>query len=106
MSRVRSISAFRFCRGVCIAINANCVAYLSDLGHSAQVTGLVASVVLIFLTIGKIGFGEVFDRLGDLKGALLMTVMVTAAPLLFLLARNTFFAFFSVALLGLAGRLV
>lgn len=62
------------------------VSFLSDVGYSSAYASAVSSVYMILLTASKIIMGFVFDKLGSLKGSLLIGGCCAIFPLIALAA--------------------
>jgi MFS family permease len=62
------------------------VSFLSDIGYSASYAAAIASVYMLMLTACKVGMGFMLDRLGALKGSMLIGGCCVLFPVLALLA--------------------
>lgn len=62
------------------------VSFLSDIGYSASYAAAISSVYMLLLTACKIGMGFMLDRLGSLKGSMLIGGCCVLFPILALLA--------------------
>ena len=84
------------------APNAHTVPYLSDLGYSAAMVSSVIAFSMVFLTVGKIFMGYVFDRFGILVGGLALGIFCILSPTFALLALNPAAPWLHAIFLGLA----
>ena len=78
------------------------MSFLSDIGYSMVFASGVSSTYLFFLTVFKVIMGLVFDRLGSLKGSLLIGVSCVLFPISALLAGFPVFPWIYAFVLGLA----
>ena len=62
------------------------VSFISDIGYSTVFASTVSSVYMILLTVSKIIMGMAFDKLGSLKGSLLIGGCCILFPILALFA--------------------
>ena len=62
------------------------LSFLTDIGYSTAFASIVTSTYMIFLTISKVIMGFVFDRLGSLKGSLLIGSCCVLFPIFAMLA--------------------
>ena len=67
--------------------NVHSAAYFSDLGYSTAFVSSVMSVFMIFLTVGKIILGWVYDRFGILVGNIFISIFCLGFPVFALLSR-------------------
>lgn len=65
--------------------NSNTVAILSDIGYTASYAARISSAYMLMLTVFKIMVGKIFDRIGSLKGSLLIGSCLILFPLAALL---------------------
>jgi len=63
------------------------VAFISDIGYSLAFASTISSAYMMFLSGSKIAMGWVFDRLGSLRGSLLIGGCCAIFPVFALLAR-------------------
>jgi len=68
------------------APNAHTPAYLSDLGYLSGIISAAVALCMVFLTLGKILMGHVFDRFGTMAGGIALGVFAMLSPALALLA--------------------
>lgn len=68
------------------ATNTHTAPYLSDLGYSTAAVSSAVSLMMVFLTVGKIALGAVYDRFGTLAGGLVVSVFSLVFPVFALLA--------------------
>lgn len=83
--------------------NSNTVSILSDIGYSSAFAASVSSAYMIILTICKVGMGHIFDRLGSMKGSMLIGVCCIIFPLVALFNYISFVPWIYVAVLAVAG---
>ena len=84
------------------APNAHTVPYLSDLGYSATMVSSIIAFSMVFLTVGKIFMGYIFDRFGILVGGLSLGIFCILSPTFALLALNPVAPWLHAIFLGLA----
>ena len=77
-------------------------AYFSDIGYTSAYAASVTSVYMVFLTIGKVLLGGIFDRFGALRATVLIGLCCIAFPVLALLGRIPLMPFCYAAVLGIA----
>ncbi len=80
---ITAVFLINFCAG---ATNTHSAPYLSDLGYPSGFISSVISLFMIFLTVGKIILGYVYDRKGAFMGNLVVSVFTLAFPIFALLA--------------------
>ena len=68
------------------APKAHTAPYLGDLGYSAAVASAVVSLSMVFLTIGKVLMGYVYDRFGTITGGLVLGIFCILSPIFALMA--------------------
>jgi len=78
------------------------LAFISDIGYSVTFASVIASTYMIFLTCFKVIMGIAFDRLGSLKGSMLIGVCCVLFPVFALMARMPVFPWIYALVLGLA----
>lgn len=78
------------------------VSFLSDIGYSAAYAATISSVYMLLLTACKVVMGFVFDRLGSLKGSLLIGGCCVLFPILALFAVNPVVPWVYIVLLAMA----
>jgi MFS family permease len=78
------------------------IAFISDIGYSIAFASVISSAYMIFLTIFKIVMGIVFDRLGSLRGSMLIAGCCVLFPVFALLAGFPVFPWIYALFLGLA----
>lgn len=61
--------------------NTHSAPYLSDLGYSTAFVSSVISLYMIFLTVGKLILGSVYDRFGAMVGNILISVFCLGFPI-------------------------
>jgi len=96
------ISAFFLITSFAAATNTHTAAYLSDIGHSTIFISSIMSVFMIFLTVGKILLGILYDRLGALISNLFIAAFCIGFPIFALIARIPLFAFIYAVFIGMA----
>jgi MFS family permease len=62
------------------------ISFLSDIGYPIAFASTISSAYMIFLTVFKVIMGILFDRLGSLKGSLIIGVCLILFPVFALLA--------------------
>jgi len=82
--------------------NTNNVSILADIGHSASFAAAVSSYYMVLLTIVKIVIGRVFDKLGSLKGSLIISSSCAIFPLFALLSHTVWAPFVYVSFMAIA----
>lgn len=70
------------------AANTHSAPYLSDIGYETGFVSTVISVFMLFLTVGKIILGLVYDRFGAFSGNTIVCVFALLFPVFALLASN------------------
>ena len=78
------------------------ISFLNDIGYSMAFASVVSSTYLIFLTLFKVIMGLVLDRLGSLKGSLLIGLSCVLFPIFALFAGLPVFPWIYAFALGLA----
>ncbi len=66
----------------------NTVSFLNDIGYSSTYAASVSSVYMILLTVCKVTMGFIFDKLGSLKGSLLVGISCVLFPIIALFAKS------------------
>lgn len=84
-----------------VCANQHTVAYLQDEGHSASFATGVMSFVMIVLMAGKILVGILYDRLGSVKGNIIVGACCVLYPLTALFAAQSAFAYAYAVLYGI-----
>lgn len=89
---------------LCMAgANSNTVTILSDVGYSAGYAATVSSAYMVVLTICKVSIGHVLDRIGPLKGALLIGGSCVVFPIVALFLRVPVAPWIYICFLAIAG---
>lgn len=89
---------------LCMAgANSNTVTILSDVGYSAGYAATVSSAYMVVLTICKVSIGHVLDRIGPLKGALLIGGSCVLFPIVALFNRFPVAPWIYIFFLAIAG---
>lgn len=94
--------AFFFISFFAAATNTHSAPYLSDLGYSAAFVSLVISLFMVFLTIGKVILGSVYDRFGTLAGNIFIAIFCLAFPVFALLSYLPAIPWVYAACIGMA----
>lgn len=68
------------------ATNTHSTPYLNDLGYPTAFVSAVISLFMIFLTVGKVILGSVYDRMGALAGNIVVCVFALLFPVFALLS--------------------
>lgn len=84
------------------ATNTHSAPYLSDIGYTAAYASAVISLFMIFLTVGKIILGMIYDRFGALPGNIFISVFALGFPILALLSRIPVMAWSYAVCIGIA----
>jgi len=69
------------------APNTHSVAFMIDIGYSQTIASNMITVTMIFLTMGKILMGHLFDRFGTFKGGLMLCTFAITSPIFALLSQ-------------------
>ena len=78
------------------------VAFITDIGYTPHFAAAVSSAYMLLLTVGKVLMGFVLDKLGPLKGSLIIGGCCVIFPILGLFAANPFIPWIFAAVLGIA----
>ena len=84
------------------APTAHTPAHLGDLGYSAGTISAVVALCMVFLTLGKILMGYIFDRFGTIVGGVALGVFAILSPTFALLALYPAAPWLHTIFLGLA----
>ncbi|MDL2234103.1 MFS transporter [Ruminococcaceae bacterium OttesenSCG-928-L11] len=76
--------------------------FLSDIGYSSAFASSVSSVYMLLLTACKVVMGYVFDKLGSLKGSLLIGGCCVLFPIVALFAANPVIPWVYIVFLAMA----
>ena len=76
--------------------------YLSDLGYDPRMISAVIALCMVFLTVGKIIMGHVFDRLGTFVGGIALGMFCILSPVFALYAIHPEAVWLHAIFLGLA----
>jgi MFS family permease len=96
------VIAFFFINFFAGATNTHTAPYLSDLGYPVTLVSSMVSLLMVFLTIGKVLLGAVYDRFGTTMGNLVVIISCTLFPIFALLSRIQLFAWSYVVFVGIA----
>ena len=96
------VIAFFFINFFAAATNTHSAPYLSDLGYTASYVSSFMSLFMIFLTVGKIILGLVYDRFGVMAGNLFVSVFCLGFPVLAYLSYIPAIPWFFAIFLGMA----
>ena len=78
------------------------ISFLSDIGYSIAFASIISSAYFVFLTGFKVFMGLAFDRLGSLRGSMLIGGACVVFPIFALLAAFPVFPWVYALVLGLA----
>jgi len=78
------------------------LSFLSDIGYSVAYASVLSSTYMILLTVGKIAIGWALDRIGSLKGCLLVGGSCVLFPIFALLSGYPGMTWLYVLLLSIA----
>ena len=78
------------------------VAFITDIGHTPYFAAAVSSAYMLLLTAGKVLMGFVFDKLGPLRGSLIIGGCCVIFPILGFFAANPLIPWIFAAVLGIA----
>ena len=82
--------------------NSNTVSILADIGYSNAFAASVSSAYMVMLTVFKILMGRVFDRLGSLKGSMLIGGCCVLFPVTAIFNRISFVPWIYILFLAIA----
>ncbi|MDL2215490.1 MFS transporter [Ruminococcaceae bacterium OttesenSCG-928-N02] len=85
----------------CSSMMQQLVSYVSDIGYDPAFAGRVGAMLMGSLAIGKILLGQLFDRLGAKRAALLSLLMLLSAFSCLLFAQNILFLYAALVFAGL-----
>jgi MFS family permease len=94
--------AFFLISAFAAATNTHSAPYLSDIGYSTAFVSAVISLFMVFLTVGKIILGAVYDRFGTMAGNVLVAVCSLVFPMAALLAHMPAFSWIYAVSVGMA----
>lgn len=95
-------AAFFFISCFASATNTHSTPFLSDLGYSSETVSAVISLFMIFLTVGKILLGFLYDKLGSLVSAVFIGCCSILFPISALLSGSMPFPWIYAVLVGTA----
>ncbi|NLY51583.1 MAG: MFS transporter [Firmicutes bacterium] len=95
-------TAFFLISAFAAATNTHSTPYLSDIGYPTAMVSAVISVFMVFLTIGKIILGAVYDRFGTMAGNALVAISSLIFPVAALLSHLPVFPWIYAVSVGLA----
>ena len=84
------------------ATNTHTVPYLSDMGYPIATVSLVMSMFMVFLTVGKIIFGLIYDRMGIMAGNICISLFCLTFPIAALLSYIPMFTWVYAVAIGMA----
>lgn len=84
------------------ASNTHSSAYLSDLGYDTAYVSSVISLFMIFLSLGKIILGSIYDRFGTRAGSAVVSFFCLLFPVFALLSRIPAMAYTYAVFIGMA----
>ena len=84
------------------ATNTHSAPYFSDIGYPLAIVSAVMSIFMLFMTIGKIGLGIIYDRFGAMAGNLCIAICAVTFPISALLSNIPIFPWVYAVSLGIA----
>jgi MFS family permease len=84
------------------ATNTHSAPYMSDIGYSTAMVSAVISLFMLFMTVGKILLGMIYDRFGSMAGNILIAVCSLIFPIAALLSHISAFTWVYAVTLGMA----
>lgn len=84
------------------ATNTHSTPYLLDIGYPTETVSAVISLFMIFLTVGKIILGFLYDKFGSLVGAVIIGICCILFPIAALLSKTMPFPWIYAAVVGIA----
>ena len=84
------------------ATNTHSTPYLTDLGYPIATVSLVISLFMVFLTIGKVILGLIYDRFGIMAGNIFIAVFCLTFPIAALLSHIPAFPWVYAIAIGIA----
>ncbi|NLJ86145.1 MAG: MFS transporter [Firmicutes bacterium] len=84
------------------ATNTHSAPYLSDIGYSTAMVSAVISLFMVFLTVGKIILGVIYDRFGTMAGNVLVAVCGLIFPVAALFSHFPAFPWIYAVSVGMA----
>ena len=84
------------------ATNTHSAPYLSDLGYTTVFVSYVIALFMIFLTVGKIILGFVYDHFGAMAGNIIVCIFCLGFPILALLSHIPAIPWFYAVFIGMA----
>ena len=84
------------------ATNTHSAPYFIDIGYSMGFVSIIIAVFMVFLTVGKIILGLVYDRFGTLSGNVFIAVCCLIFPIAALLSYMPAFPWIYAVAIGLA----
>ena len=82
--------------------NSNTVSILNDIGYTSAYSARISSIYMVLLTVCKIIMGGVFDRLGSLRGSMLIGAALVLFPIAAQFNHISWMPYLYVLLLALA----
>ncbi|MBQ4086577.1 MAG: MFS transporter [Clostridia bacterium] len=95
-------ASFLFIACFAAATNTHSTPFLIDLGYPSETVSAVISLFMIFLTVGKIILGFLYDKLGSLVSAVFIGVCCIVFPVAALLSGNMPFPWLYAVFVGIA----
>jgi len=96
------VTAFFFFNSFATAANAHTAPYLSDLGYMTTYVASVLSLYMVFLTLGKIFLGSIYDRFGAMAGNVFVSVFCLGFPIFAYLSYIPAMSWIYAVFLGIA----
>jgi len=93
---------FLLLASVSSATNTHSAAYLTDIGYSTMIVSAVISLYMIFLTVGKVILGLIYDRFGSLAGGFCTAICSIIFPVAALFAYLPVFPWVYAVTIGMA----
>jgi MFS family permease len=75
------VAAFFFISVFTGATNTHSAPYLSDIGYSTSTVSAVISLFMLFMTLGKVFLGAIYDRFGSMAGNALIAICSIIFPI-------------------------
>lgn len=95
-------ASFLFIACFASATNTHSTPFLGDLGYPSETVSAVISLFMIFLTVGKIILGTLYDRFGSLVSAVFIGVCCIIFPIAALLSGNMPYPWVYAVFVGIA----
>ena len=96
------VIAFFLISAFASATNTHSAPYFIDIGYPVGIVAIIIAVFMIFLTVGKIILGLMYDRFGTLAGNVFIVICCLIFPIAALLSHNPAFPWIYAVAIGLA----